>query len=176
MKKDFNLLISCPRFHERDALAEIWYLYSNIGDDELEGNYTSFPGLITARTYLRPIQSIRDLRLLIVDDPLLLRFVLKIIPIETIVETSLEEIMKIAKIRATEIQQTETFRITVKSRFSALNTQELITEVAELIDREVDLTNPDKIMMIQILGTITGISLLESEDILRKVEFQEFVA
>ena len=140
MKKDFNLLISCPRFHERDAIAEVGYLYSNIGDDELEGNYTTFPGLITAKTQHEPIRSIRDLKVVVEDDPLMLRYVLKIVPIEVIVDTSLEDIRDLAKKRGTEIGQDETFRITVKSRFSPLNTQELILDVADLIDRKVDLT------------------------------------
>jgi tRNA acetyltransferase TAN1 len=172
VKKDFNLLISCPRFHERDAIAEVGYLYSNIGDDELEGNYTTFPGLITAKTQLEPIRSIRDLKVVIEDDPLMLRYVLKIVPIEVIVDTTLEDIRELAKKRGTEIGQEETFRITVKSRFSPLNTQELIVDIAELIDRKVNLTNPDKILMLQIMGTITGISILKSGDILRKAEFE----
>jgi len=34
MIQKFNFLISCPRLHERDACAEIWYFFSFIGDEE----------------------------------------------------------------------------------------------------------------------------------------------
>jgi tRNA acetyltransferase TAN1 len=173
LHKNFNLLVSCPRFHEKDAIAEIWYLFSNIGDEEVKAKQTIFPGLINAKTKQNPSESIRNLRELIKTDPLILKFVLKIMPIEIIVETSLEKITKVASDLGSRILADETFRITAKSRFSPINPQELILEVAHFIDRKVNLTNPDKILLIQILGKITGLSLIEPTDILSKAEFEE---
>ena len=97
---------------------------------------------------------------------------MKIVPIQRLVETSLENIVEIIEELGREIDSAETFRITLKSRFSPLNPQELIIKAASYIDRKVNLTNPDRILMIQILGVITGISLLRSEDILLKSEFE----
>jgi tRNA acetyltransferase TAN1 len=173
LHKNFNLLVSCPRFHEKDAIAEIWYLYSNIGDNEVKAEQTIFPGLITAKTQLNPLESIRNLRDLIKTDPLILKFVLKIMPIETIVDTTQENINKVASDLGSRILPNETFRITAKSRFSRINPQELILEVAHFIDRKVNLTAPNKILLIQILGTITGLSLIEPDNILTKTEFLE---
>lgn len=172
MQKKFNLLVSTPRFHERDAAAEIWYLFSNVGDEEVKTKRTPFPGLITAKLSLDPIESIRKLRSLIEEDPLLLRYVLKIVPIETIIDTTLENITKLASEFSNRILEEESFRITVKGRQSPLDSQELIIEVGEFIDRKVNLSAPDKIVMIQILGDLTGMSLLQPEDILSKVEFE----
>ncbi|NVM55822.1 MAG: hypothetical protein HWN66_19135 [Candidatus Helarchaeota archaeon] len=171
MQKDFNLLISCPRFHERDATAEIWYLFSNIGVEDVKTELTPFPGLITAKTSHDPIESIKKLRKLIEEDPIFLRFVLKIIPIEVIIETTLENIITIANEFGKRISERETFRITLKKRRTAFDSQELIIKVAEFIDRTVNLTKPDRIFMIQILGDITGISLLEPKDIISKAQF-----
>lgn len=171
MHKNFNLLVSCPRFHEKDAVAEIWYLFSNIGDEEVKAEQTIFPGLVTAKTQLDLLESIRNLRDLIKNDPLILKFVLKIVPIEIIVDTKLENITKAASDLGLRILPNETFRITAKSRFSPINPQELILEVADFIDRKVNLTSPNKILLIQILGTITGLSLIKPGDILSKADF-----
>ncbi|MFX1296515.1 MAG: THUMP domain-containing protein [Promethearchaeota archaeon] len=173
MQKNFNLLISCARFHEKDAIAEIWYLFSNINDDEVKGEQTIFPGLVIAKTNQNPIESVKKLRIFIKNDPLYMRFVLKVVPIEVIVETCLENIIKIVKKFEARITKTETFRITVKSRFSPLNSQNLIIKAAEFIDRKVNLTKPDLILRLEILGSVTGISLLRPMDILSKAEFTQ---
>ncbi len=170
MQKQFNLIISCPRFHEKDAIAEISYLLLNIGDENAKGEHTNFPGLITALTNQDPLEGIKKLRNIIKNDPFLLRFVLKIVPIEIITESTMDKITQITARFVNRISETETFRITVKSRFSPLNTQELIQQVGGYINRKVNLTTPDRIVMIQILGNITGLSLLRSEDILSKAE------
>ena len=169
--KKFNLLVSCPRFHERDAIAEIKYLLSNIGDDETKASQTIFPGLVTARSNLDPLEVIEKLKILVEEDPHFLRYVLKIIPIETVIDSALEDLIEVAKALGTQIAKEESFRITIRSRFSPLNSEEVILKVAEQIDRQVNLTKPDKIVMIQILGEKTGISLLDPQDILSKAQF-----
>ncbi|MHA1263895.1 MAG: THUMP domain-containing protein [Candidatus Helarchaeota archaeon] len=172
MRKNFNLLISCPRFHERDAKAEIKFLFNNIGDESVRTYSTTFPGLITAKTEFNPIDSIRKLRTFISDDSTYLKYVLKIVPIEKLIDTSLENIVENTKSFGATIQSDETFRITLKNRRSPYSSQEIIVKVAEQISRKVNLSNPDKIIMIQILGDVTGISLLQPQDILSKVQFQ----
>lgn len=171
MQKKFNLLISCPRFHERDAMAEVRYLYLNIGDEGVKTQLTPFPGLITADTTLDPISSIHKLKEIISEDPTFLKFVLKIVPIEKVVETELENLIEIVKEFEKCISLNETFRITLKKRRSNLDTENLIFKIAAYIDRKVNLTTPNKIVMIQILGAITGLSLLTPEDLLSHAEF-----
>lgn len=152
-------------------MAEVMYLYSIIGDDNLISEQTIFPGLIIAKTNQNTFESIKKLRILIENDPLILRFVLKIIPIDEIVESSQEKIIEKAKELSEGISETETFRISIKTRYTMLDSRDLVIKVADLIDRKVNLTKPDKILMIQILGQITGISLLRPNDILSKAEF-----
>jgi tRNA acetyltransferase TAN1 len=169
--KNFSLLVSCPRFHETDAIAEMWYLLSNIGDNEAQSEQTVFPGLIVTKTSLEPLQAARNLRTLIEEDPTILKFVLKIMPIEVIVTTSLENITKVVAELGSRIMPNETFRITAKSRFASIDSQELILKAAHFIDRKVNLTNPDKILLIQILGSITGLALVQPKDIISKSEY-----
>ena len=44
--------------------------------------------------------------------------------------------------------------------------REIIEEVATEIDRKVNLKKPDKILLIEILGALTGISLIGPNDII----------
>ncbi len=171
MQKDFNFLISYPRFHERDAIAEIWYVFTNIGEEDVRAKRTPFPGLLTAKSSSDPVQNMIKLRNLIEEDSTFLRFALKFIPIEVVIETTLENIIKITEKFEKRIDENETFRITLKKRRSSFESQELIVEVANHIDRKVNLSHPDKIVMIQILGELTGMSLLKPEQILSKAEF-----
>lgn len=172
MQKDFNFLISYPRFHERDAIAEIWYVFSNIGEEDVRAERTPFPGLLTAKSSSDPIDTVIKLRNLLNEDPTIIRFTLKYIPIEIVIETSLERIIQITQEFGKRIALDENFRITIKNRRSSFESQELIIKVAEFIDRQVNLTCPDRILMIQILGDITGMSLLKPEFVISKSEFE----
>ena len=171
MQKNFNFLISYPRFHERDAIAEIWYVFSNIGEEDVRAERTPFPGLLTAKTSSDPIENTIKLRNLVEEDPTYLRFALKFIPIEVVIDTTLEKIVEIIQNLEKRIDRNETFRITLKQRRSPFESQELIIKVADCIDRKVNLSQPDKIVMVQILGDYTGLSLLKPEHILSKAEF-----
>ena len=165
MIKNFNFLISCPRLQERDACAEIWYFFSFIGDDKAKCRKLKFPGLLYAKTNLDPFIAIKKLRELAIEDPYSFRFVLKIIPIETVVPSNISDMVEWVKKKKDSLLISETFRITVRKRMTDLNRDEIISALAKLIDRKVNLKNPDKILMVQILGEITGLSILAPEDI-----------
>ena len=57
--------------------------------------------------------------------------------------------------------RTETFRVTVEKRFTTLHTKDLIEAAAGDIKQKADLKNPDKILLIEVLGALTGLSLLK---------------
>ena len=65
-----------------------------------------------------------------------------------------------------KIGKNETFRVTVVKRHSTLSTIEIIQQAASTIQNAVKLDNPDKIVLIEILGLITGISVVTSKEIL----------
>lgn len=108
----------------------------------------------------------KKLRAIAIEDPKSFRFILKIAPIEKVVPSNINEIAKWVKKKKDAILENQTFRITVEKRMTNLNRDELIKIIAELIDRKVDLKNPDKILMIQILGENTGLSIINPEDII----------
>lgn len=170
MLKDFNLLISTSRGNEENTCSETWHLLSVIGDTSATIDKTGVIGLITAKTTLNPFEVIKKFREILKESPWEFRYTLRVIPIERIVDTNLEEIQKTATELASKINQNETFRVAVEKRFTALSTKEIIEVAATNIDRKVDLENPDKIVLIEIIGELTGISVIKPADILSVVK------
>ena len=62
--------------------------------------------------------------------------------------------------------QQETYRITVEKRHSEIPTSEIISEIADKIQNKVSLEKFDWMILIEILGKITGIAILKENDIL----------
>ena len=166
MLKDFNLLVTTTRGNEDNASSEIWYLLKEIGDEKAEVDRTGVSGLIAAKTSLNPFEVIAKLREILKERPYEFRYSLRIIPIEKVVKTRLEEIEKAAEELAPKIGENETFRITVEKRFTEISTKDVIEAAASKIERKVNLEKPDKIMLIEIIGGLTGISVIRPNDII----------
>ena len=166
MLKDFNLLVTTTRGNEDNACSEIWYLLKEIGDEKAEVDRTGVSGLIAAKTTLDPFEVIVKLREILKERPYEFRYSLRIIPIEKVVKTRLEEIEKAAEEFAPKIGENETFRITVEKRFTEISTKDVIEAAASKIERKVNLEKPDKIMLIEIIGGLTGISVIKPNDII----------
>ena len=60
--------------------------------------------------------------------------------------------------------------MTVEKRHTELSTKEIIEAAAKHIDREVNLKNPDRIVLIEVMGGATGISVIKPDDILSIVK------
>ena len=65
-----------------------------------------------------------------------------------------------------QISQDQSFRITIEKRFTSLSSRHIIEAVAEKINRKVDLTSPDKIVLIEVVASLTGISVIEPDGIM----------
>ena len=170
MLREFNLLISTRRGEEKDACSEAWYLLREIGDSEASVDTTPIRGLIVAKTSLSPFEAVEKLRKLLAERPEEFRYTLKIIPIQKVVKTDLDEIKKISKELSAQIGLDEKFRVSVEKRHSEIDRMEVVKAAAEEIDRKVDLKNPDKILLIEILGNLTGVSVVKENDVLSVVK------
>ena len=167
MINDFNLLGTTSRGNERAMSSELYYLLKDeFGDSLAQTSKTKIRGLIVARTSLNPFEVIARLRELLRARPYEIRYALRIVPIERVVSTDLAEIKKVSEELATKIGENETFRVTVEKRFTSLHSKEIIEAAASNIKRKANLENPDRILIIEVLGGLTGISLLRTEDIL----------
>ncbi|MDH5494629.1 MAG: THUMP domain-containing protein, partial [Candidatus Bathyarchaeota archaeon] len=67
---------------------------------------------------------------------------------------------------AAQIKENETFRVTVEKRFTHMSSKDIIEAAAANIDRKVDLINPNKIVLVEVVGGFTGVSVLKPSDII----------
>lgn len=166
MLRDFNLLVTTSRGNERQAISELQYLLNEIGDASPDIRRTGVSGLIVAKTSLDPLATIEHLRTFLHECPYEFRFTLRIIPIETVVQTDLKEIEKTVAELSSKIVKDETFRITVEKRFTEIRSKSIIDVAAANVKRKVNLTKPDKVLLIEIVGGLTGVSVLKPAQIL----------
>lgn len=161
-----NLIITCARHLEPETQEEITRILEEFGDSEPKIKISSMSGILTVETNLDPVLVVNKIRDLILDEPWSIRYCLRIIPIQKVIETKIEEIEKAIPELAGSIDKDDTYRISIEKRNSSLSSQELITKIADKIKNKVSLENPDKIVQVEILGNRTGISILEKSDIL----------
>ena len=161
-----NLIITCARHLEPETQEEITRILGEFGDSEPEITITSMSGIITAKTKLDPVEVVEKIQELILDEPWSIRYCLRIIPIQIVSETKIDAIEEKFSELVEKILKEDSYRISIEKRNSDISSQELITKIAKNIKNKVSLENPDKIIQIEILGGITGISILKKSDIL----------
>jgi len=166
MLRDFNLLVTTSRGNERNACSEMLYLLGEIGDPTPTIEMTAIAGLITARTVFDSFNVIERLRKILHERPYEFRYTLRMIPIEKVVRTDLGEIQRVVTELSSKIGANETFRVTLEKRFTSTPTRDIIEAAAQNIEREVNLDNPDKILLIEVVGGLTGVSVIKPDEIL----------
>ncbi len=165
---DFNILATTARGNERQMIYEILYLLKEaLGDETATATKTGVRGLIAAKTALDPCEAIAKFKTILHERPYEFRYALRIIPIEKVVRTGLEEIKSEAMALAAKLGENETFRVTVEKRFTDLHTRDLIEAAASSIQQKVNLDNPDRVLLIEVVGGWTGLSLIKPSDVLQ---------
>jgi len=161
-----NLIITCARHLEPETQEELMSILDDFGDSEPKITITNMSGILTAETKLDPIETVKKIKELILDEPWSVRYCLRIIPIQKIIESQIEEIEKTVSEMSEHIIDDETYRISIEKRNSDLSSKEIITKIANKIKNKVSLEFPDKVILIEILGNKTGISILKKSDVL----------
>ena len=161
-----NLIVTCARHLEGETEDELIDILDELGDSDVKISVSSMSGIITVQTKLNPIEVVRKMKEMVLDEPWSIRYCLRIIPIQKVVETNIEEIEKSISNMSSEINEKESYRILIEKRNSDISSKEIITKIANGIKNKVSLDFPDKIILIEILGIITGISILKKSDIL----------
>jgi tRNA acetyltransferase TAN1 len=171
MIDDFNLLATTMRGNERPMCNELLYmLKEELGDVQSQTAKTKIRGLIVGKTSLDPVEVVGKFRNILTERPYEFRYALRIVPIQIVVLTDLSEIKKSAQELASKIGENQSFRVTVEKRFTEFHSKDIIEAAAGDLNRRVDLKNPDWILQIEILGRLTGISLLKPNDVLAVVK------
>jgi len=161
-----NLIVTCARNLEGEAEEEIMDILDELGDPDVKISISNMSGIITVQTKLDPIEVVRKMKEILLDEPWSIRYCLRVIPIQKIVETNLEKIVECISSISDKIEDNESYRILIEKRNSDISSKEIITNIANQIKNKVSLDFPDKIILIEILGIVTGISLIKKSDIL----------
>ncbi len=99
------------------------------------------------------------------SEPFKVRFILRIIPVDRVVDTKKQDIVKAVKELSEAIGPGETFRITIEARDSPYSDKDLIDALADAVDRKVSLDSPDKVVLLEIFGEYAGVSVISPHDI-----------
>jgi tRNA acetyltransferase TAN1 len=160
-----NLIITCARNLESETKNEIKKILDELGDQEPEILNVGMRGILMVDTTIEPSKIIDWIRNKIIEEPWLIRYCLRIIPIQSITETNIDKIKQNVIKLKDSIQKNDSYRITVEKRNTSVSTNEIITEVAKIFPNKVSLNKPDLIVLIEILGDKTGISILKDNEL-----------
>ncbi len=167
MLSDFNIIASTMRGNERQMMYELSFLLKEAGDPEPRVDRTGIRGLVVAKTSLNPVEAIEKFKVLLQERPYEFRYALRIIPVEKVVRTGIEEVKAAAsELAAAKLDEADTFRVTVEKRFTSIHGRDFIEAVATDIKNKVKLDNPDKVILIEVLGGYAGISLIKPSEVI----------
>ena len=166
MIREFNLLATSEVWNESAACSELWMLLRSVGDETPIVDRSPIRGLIAAKTNLNPVEAVGRLRSELHENPEGFRVLLRVMPVEAIVPTDLGGIVEAAHELAAKIDENESFRITLEKRRTPLRSREVIDAVALGIVRRVDLEDCDWIILIEIIGRITGLAVIPRDGLL----------
>jgi len=160
-----NLIITCARSLESETKNEINKILDELGDQEPEILNFGMRGILMVNTIIEPSKIIDYVKNKMIEEPWLIRYCLRIIPIQMITETEIDKIKQnVIKLKDT-IQKNDSYRITIEKRNTSISSNEIITEIAKIFPNKVSLNQPDWIILIEILGNETGISILKNDEI-----------
>ena len=160
-----NLLITSQKGSEAKASAEFKEIALQRGHRKVHIEKSGFDGVLEVE-----IENSRDfiafMREYVRSEPFRVHFIQRLIPVDVVVDTTLEEIKEAATQISGQVLQGETFRIDITERDSPLARKELIDTIAEVVDRKVNLNTPDKVFQVEVLGDYTAMSVVEPDEIL----------
>jgi len=163
---DFNLLISCSWGLYGRAKKEIVRILEILGDEGPFVKRTIAEGIMGVRTRLDSREVIRGLRRLFDEDPSILQYTLKWVPVDLWTLSDLDSMKEGVRKLRNSICVGERWRMTVeKRRYDQHHKIEIIRTLADLINEKVDLENPDKILRVDIIGRYAGISVLTPQEV-----------
>jgi|TARA_B100001079_G_scaffold113342_1_gene97486 tRNA acetyltransferase TAN1 len=160
-----NLIVTCPRNLELEAESEIKKILNELDDQEPEIFQTDMRGILMVNTILEPLKIIDWVKNKINDEPWFFRYCLRIIPVQKTTDTDIDKIKQNVMNLKSIIQENDSYRITVEKRNSNLPSSQIINEIAKIIPNKVSLDEPDWVILVEIFGEKTCISILKNDSI-----------
>jgi tRNA acetyltransferase TAN1 len=160
-----NLIVTCPRNLEPEAENEIKKILNELDDQEPEIFKTDMRGILMVNTIVEPLKIIDWVKNKINDEPWFFRYCLRIIPVQKTTDTDIDKIKQNVMNLKSIIQENDSYRITVEKRNSNMSSSQIINEIAKIIPNKVSLDEPDWVILVEIFGEKTCISILKNDSI-----------
>jgi tRNA acetyltransferase TAN1 len=157
---DYNILATTEKITMSAASSQLWMNLRAIGDPEPKVNRSRIKGIVMAQTTLDPIEAIFKLREHMEAQVERYDRLFRVFPVVARVPTEIEDIVEEVKRQAGVIEEGQKFRITLEKRDTDFRSLEIIGPVAAAVPRDVDLSNPDWVILIEIMGKMTGVSVM----------------
>jgi tRNA acetyltransferase TAN1 len=167
---NFNLLVTTYRHREYDAVDELNVILQRFNIDVQMIEIQNVSGIILALANLNPFELITKFKELLTEEPWQFRYILRVIPIERALYTDLKKIEReVENLTLKKIKVNDSFRISVEKRHTSTRRKEIISSIANKLQNKVSLENPDWIILIEIIGNKTGISILKERDVFNSI-------
>ncbi|HYC11731.1 MAG TPA: THUMP domain-containing protein [Nitrososphaerales archaeon] len=160
-----NLILTSAKGLEARASAEFKEIALLSGVRKVSLERSAYDGVVEIEAE-NPKGLLTFLAEFVKSEPFKVRYIMRVMPVDMVVDTKMEEISRAVKELSAGIGQGESFRVTIEARDSPYADKELIDAVADVVDRKVSLGSPDKIVFLQVFGEYTGVSVLAPQDIL----------
>ena len=160
-----NLIVTCARNLESETKNEIRTILGKLGDQEPEILNVGMRGILMVDSKIESSKIVDWVKNKIIEEPWLIRYCLRLIPIQRMTETEIGKITQNVMKLKDAIQKNDSYRITIEKRNTSISSNEIITEVAKIFPNKVSLNQPDWIILIEIFGNETGISILKNDGI-----------
>ncbi|HEY6405030.1 MAG TPA: THUMP domain-containing protein [Nitrososphaeraceae archaeon] len=103
------------------------------------------------------------------EEPWRFRYVLRILPIEKVTKAEIDIIRNSTRRISKRIPPSQTFRITVEKRHNSMKSIDLIRAIASDIERKVNLSNPDWIVLVEVIQNVAGLSVIKPHQVFSSV-------
>lgn len=162
----YNLLVSYSFRDFRRVREEIAVILKEFGDPDPTIEKTFSRGICGVRTALPPREVVKRVRALYEANPMSLYYTVKWAPADRWCASVIGEMKKTLEKERGKIKKGEKWAMKVeKRRYTALHSIDVIKELAALIDEKVDLDNPDKIVMVELLGKNACITVVKPDEV-----------
>jgi tRNA acetyltransferase TAN1 len=162
---EFDFIATTFRYREDDLVEELEELFKEYSNLSVYISKTNVDGLIVGLGLSNPFDFISFLRNKLNDSPWEIKYLLRFIPIEKVVLTEISKIKEISSFLINKIPVDTTFKISVEKRHTNLKKIDIINEIAPFVPAKVDLENPSWIILIEIVGRYTGVSVIQNTNL-----------
>jgi tRNA acetyltransferase TAN1 len=160
---NFNFLATTYRYKEEDLMDELEGLFFEFGETAVEVNETNISGLIVGKSSTNPELFIHYLREKLKDSPWDIRNLLRFVPIHRVVLSEVEEIKDcLLDLAKQKITDKGPVKILIEKRHTKLSKKDIINSIGPHLNYPVNLTNPTWILLVEIIGKYSGISVISS--------------